>query len=71
MKSKGAQWIKSVTPKKLKALIKENIRELLMQELMKFRALLLPSVSAREQKEIEKLYRKPLCKAVKTIKIKI
>jgi hypothetical protein len=56
---------------KLKAIVKESMREVLEQELMNFRALLLPSVSQKEQKDIEKRYGKPSHDIAKTIKIKI
>jgi len=39
--------------------VKESVREVFSQELMKFRALLLPMVSPKEQKDIEKRYGKP------------
>jgi hypothetical protein len=60
-----------LTKKEIKAVVKESVREVLSQELMKFRALLLPKVSEKEQKDIEKLYGKPIRKAAKTIEIKI
>ncbi|MCL4492391.1 MAG: hypothetical protein M1510_10930 [Nitrospirae bacterium] len=62
----------STIPKKeLKAVVKESVREVLTQELMKFRALILPSVSKKEQKDIEKLYGKPSRKTAKSIEVKI
>ncbi|MBI5875125.1 MAG: hypothetical protein HZB81_04665 [Deltaproteobacteria bacterium] len=54
-----------------KMVIKENIREVLEQEFMKFRAMFLPKVSEKEQKEIEKLYSKPASKTAKTIEIEV
>jgi hypothetical protein len=45
--------------KKLKSLIKESVREVLGTELMKLRALALPEVPDKEQKDIEKRYGKP------------
>jgi hypothetical protein len=61
----------TITSNKLKNLIKESLKEVLEVELMKLRADLMPYVSEREQKEIEKLYRKPSRKVAKSTKIKI
>ena len=59
-----------IIPKKeLKILMKESIREVLSQELMKLRALFLPSVSPVEQKNIEKLYKEPSWKTEKSVEI--
>ena len=61
-----------IIPKKeLKTVVKESVREVFEQELMKFRALLLHSVSLKEQKDIEKCYGKPVCRVAKSIEIKI
>ncbi len=57
----------TILEKELKTVLKESIREVLSQELMKFRALLLPAVSQREQKDIEKLYGRPSRKIAKSI----
>ncbi|MBU2579169.1 hypothetical protein KKA09_03570 [Patescibacteria group bacterium] len=57
--------------KELKIVVKESVREVLVQELMKFRALLLPSVSQKEQKDTEKHYGKPVCRVVKSIENKV
>jgi hypothetical protein len=61
----------TITSNKLKNLIKESLKEVLEVEFMKLRADLMPYVSEREQREIEKLYRKPTRKVAKSIKIKI
>lgn len=61
-----------IIPKKeLKTVIKESLREVLGQELMKFRALLLPSVSQQEQKDVEKRYGQPSRRTAKTSEIEI
>lgn len=60
-----------ITESKLKDLFRETLREVLTLEFMKLRADLLPSVSDKEQKEIEKLYRKPTRKVTKSAKFKI
>jgi hypothetical protein len=57
--------------KELKSVVKESLREVLTQELMRFRALLLPAVSSKEQRDIEKRYGKPSHKAAKTLEVKI
>jgi len=49
----------SVSDQKLKGFIKESVREVLETEFMKIRAFVLPEVSEREQKDIEKSYGKP------------
>lgn len=61
----------TIPKEKIKSLIKEGVQEVLTQELMKFRALLLPFVSAKEQKDIEKQYGKPSRKIAKTLEIKL
>jgi len=61
----------TIPKKELKAVIKESVREVLNQELMKFRALLLPYVSPKEQKEIEKRYGKPVRQIGKSLEIEI
>ncbi|MFQ5730167.1 MAG: hypothetical protein ACE5GN_07390 [Waddliaceae bacterium] len=61
----------AITKEELKSVVKESVREVLAQELMKFRALLLPSVSEKEQKDIEKLYGKPSRKVAKSIEVEI
>lgn len=55
----------------LKTVVKESVREVLVQELMKFRALLLPLVSKKEQKDIERRYGKPIRRVAKSIEIEI
>ncbi|MFH0859408.1 MAG: hypothetical protein V1868_02230 [Patescibacteria group bacterium] len=44
---------------KLKSLIKESVKEVLENELMKLRAFSLSEVSKKEQKDIEKRYGSP------------
>ena len=59
----------TIPKKELRAVVKESLREVFIQELMKFRALLLPFTSQKEQKQIEKLYGRPSRKTAKTIEI--
>ena len=61
----------TIQKKELKAIIKESIREILEQEIMKLRALLLPFVSKKEQRDIEKRYGKPLRQVAKSFDIEI
>ncbi|MBU3965288.1 hypothetical protein KKA96_02815 [Patescibacteria group bacterium] len=60
----------TIPKKELETLVKKSIREVLNQELMKFRTLLLPLVSLKEQKDIERRYGKPSRKGVKSVEIK-
>lgn len=61
----------TIPKRELKTVVKESIREVLKQEFMQFRAMLLPAVSEKEQKEIERLYGKPSRKAAKTVEIEL
>ena len=61
----------TIPKKELKTAVKESIREVFEQEFMKFRALLSPSISEKEQRDIEKRYHKPSCKIAKPIAVKI
>lgn len=61
----------TIPKKELEIIIKDSIREIFEQESMKFRALFLPFVSQKEQKDIEKRYGRPSRKAAKSVKIKI
>lgn len=65
--------INSISRRELKSVVKESLREVFSQELMRFRALLLPAVSPKEQRDIEKRYGKPsrTRKAVKTLEIEV
>ena len=61
-----------IIPKKeLKTVVKESVREVLGQEFMKFKALLLPSISEKEQRDIEKCYGKPVRQIAKSIEVEI
>ena len=61
----------TILKKELKTIIKESIREIIKQESMKFRALFLPLVSQKEQKDIEKRYGMPSRRIAKSIEIKL
>jgi hypothetical protein len=61
----------TIPKKELKTVIKESVREAISQELMKLRALILPFISQKEQKNIEKKYIKPSRKSAKIITIEL
>jgi hypothetical protein len=61
----------NITETKLKNLFRETLAEVLVLEFMKLRADLVPYVSEKEQKEIEKLYKKPTRKIARSLKFKI
>lgn len=61
----------TIPKKELKTIVKESIREIIEQESIRFRALVLPAVSPKEQKDIEKRYGKPSRKVAKSIEVKI
>jgi len=55
----------------IKELARQSVQEALAEELMKARATILPFISTKEQKGIEKLYKKPSRRAVRTVHIHI
>jgi ssRNA-specific RNase YbeY (16S rRNA maturation enzyme) len=57
--------------KELKKLARETFREVLQEELMKQRGLNVLAVSDKEQKEINKLYKKPSGRVVRTTRVRI
>ena len=57
--------------KQFKILVKESVKEALGSELMKFRAFLLPLISQKEQKDIERLYKRPSRRIAKTLNIEV
>ena len=48
----------TITKNDIREIVTESVRDTLSSEFMKFRALVLPLVSLKEQKEIEKLLNK-------------
>jgi len=60
-----------IDEKKLKLLMKESVREVMRAEIMQFRAFVLPEISEKEQKDIEKRYVNPSRKACKEYELKI
>jgi hypothetical protein len=61
----------AILKKELRSTIKESVREAFEQELMNFRAFCLPSVSSKEQKDIEKRYGKPARKMAKRLSVEL
>jgi len=61
----------TILKRELKAIVKESVREVLVQELMRLRAVALPFVSSKEQKNIERLYKKPSNKPAKIIEVSV
>lgn len=61
--------------KELRAVIKETVRESVREtmdsEFMKMRAIMMPQVSVKEQKEIERLYKNPSRKPAKTLTLEV
>lgn len=54
---------------KIRNIIREEIASSLEKFFMKLRLLSLPEISDKEQKEIEKLYKRPSKKVKRTIKV--
>ena len=61
----------TIQKKELRAVMRETFREVFNQEIMNFRALLLPPVSEKEQRDINKRYSAPSRRMAKTIDIEI
>lgn len=55
----------------IRVLARDSVREAIEAEFSGIRASLLSVVSKREQKDIEKLYRKPSRRSVRTLRIRI
>lgn len=55
-----------ITKQQLKIIVKESVKEAFGVEFMKMFAKAIPFVSNREQKEIERLYKKPTREIIKT-----
>ena len=55
----------------IKKIVRESVREAIDAEITRLRASLVPYVSYEEQKNIEKLYKKPSGRAVRTVRTRI
>jgi len=51
--------METVSPKKLKSIIKESVKEALEEELIKVRLMFFPEVSDKEMRDIANRYEKP------------
>ena len=61
----------TITKQELKSTIRESVREVLAEEMMHLRALLIPYISDEEQEDIKRVHGKPTRKSVKSIKIRV
>lgn len=61
----------TITKRELRSVVKDSVKEALETEMMRLRALMMPYISPREQKEIERLYNKPSRETKKTLKINL
>jgi len=55
----------------IKKLARASVREALEEEVLRLNMLRLPPASAKEQKQIEKLYKKPARRAVRTVRVRV
>jgi translation elongation factor EF-Ts len=65
----SAQQLQTYDEEKLKDIIKEAVRDVLEDELMKMRLLLSPYVSDEEQKEIEESHGEPSKEVVRALRL--
>lgn len=57
--------------RKLESVVKRSVKEAIEAQFMKFRAFLAPNISAREQREIERIYGRPARRVSRSYKISI
>ena len=55
----------------IKRIVRESVREVMDAEIIRLRASLVPYVSQKEQKNIEKLYKKPSGRTVRTVRMSV
>ena len=55
----------------IKSIVRQSVRDVLMEELPAFRAMFIGAISDSENREILKKYRKPDSKAVRTIRVRV
>ncbi|OGG57579.1 hypothetical protein A2853_01790 [Candidatus Kaiserbacteria bacterium RIFCSPHIGHO2_01_FULL_55_17] len=55
----------------IKRFARESVRKVLTTEMMRLRATLLSTVSKKEQQNIERLYKKPSGKAVRSVRVRV
>lgn len=61
----------TISKKELKETVKESVREVLAQEMMNLRSVIIPFISGKEQADIEKHYGKPSRKVAKSRRIQV
>lgn len=61
----------TLTKNALQTVVRESVREVLSEEMMTLRALLVPPVSRAEQRDIDERYGAPVQDVAKSVKIKI
>lgn len=55
---------------KLKTIVKDAVRDVLKEEIMRLRLLFAPYISDEEQKEIEEVYKEPSTEVTRTLMLK-
>lgn len=61
----------TISKKELKDTVKESVREVLAQEMMNLRSLIIPLISENEQSNIENYHNKPTRKVAKSRRIQV
>jgi translation elongation factor EF-Ts len=59
--------LETLSENKFKKIVKDAVKDALEEEMMKLRLLIAPYISDEEQKEIEKVYKKPSKQIGKTL----
>src|SRR3989344_1385013 len=72
---KGPIWytahVSTALKNEIKKFAQESVRKVLTVEMMRLRASLLATVSKKEQRNIDTLYKKPSGKAVRSVRVRI
>ena len=55
----------NITERKLETIVKKSVEEAIISQFSKLNSVLIPEVSTKEQKEIEKLYGRPSKKSAR------
>ncbi len=58
-----------IQEEQLRTIIREEMSDIIKKEFMKLRLMLIPEISAQEQKEIEELYGQPTYEEAETIEL--
>jgi hypothetical protein len=62
--------LEAINEAKLKAIVKDAIRDVLDEEIMRLRLLFAPYISNEEQREIEENYKEPSKEVARTLTLK-